>query len=344
MILILNRALNPAAVLVCLYHFGCRGLSRGYLVLSLQINLLFAVKFINLEKKVWQWLLLILLAFIWGASFILMKRGLTSFSNMQVGAMRVFFAFIFYIPLIIANLKKLNRYNLKPLLKVGFIGNAIPAFLFATAQTEISSSLAGILNSLTPIFTLVVGLIFYSSRVRLINTAGLTLGLAGAVGLVISINSMNTIRVNDWYAIFVVLATIGYGINVNEIKYKLTDLDGVAIASLGFLFIGPVAGTYLLFSDFSEAVNSPVFRESLFAVSTLAFLASFLAIILINILIKYTTAIFAASVTYIIPIFAVFWGVMDGEMFGIIQVIWSAVILFGVYMVNMKKNLPVIKS
>lgn len=302
------------------------------------------MSFINLENKGWQWLLLLLLASVWGASFILMKKGLASFSNMQVGAMRIFFAFLFYIPLIIVNLKKLSRRNLKSLLKVGFIGNALPALLFATAQTEISSSLAGILNSLTPIFTLFVGIIFYNSRVRFINVTGLVIGLAGAMGLVLSINSLNTIRVNDWYALFVVLATIGYGINVNEIKFKLKELDGVAIASLGFLFIGPVAGAYLLFSDFSGAIESPHFRESLLAVTVLAFMASFMAIILMNILIKYTTAIFAASVTYIIPIFAVFWGVADGELFTAFQALWAAVILFGVYLVNLKKQLSILKT
>jgi len=290
----------------------------------------------DLEKRSWQWILLIFLAFIWGASFILMKKGLQSFTNMQVGAMRIFFSFLFFLPLIYYHLRKMNRSNLVSLLIVGFIGNAIPAFLFATAQTQINSSLAGILNSLTPIFTLIIGILLYSNRVRWMSVAGLIIGLAGAGGIIQSVNSIELENTNVWYGIFAVIATICYGINVNEIKFRLRELDGVAIASLGFLFIGPLAGFYLLFSDYSMAAASPDMLFSLLSVAGLAFFSSFVAVIVMNILIKYTTTLFAASVTYIIPIFAVFWGIMDGERFLIIQAFWASVILFGVWLVNRK--------
>ena len=293
---------------------------------------------IDLEKRIWQWILLIFLAFIWGASFILMKKGLQSFTNMQVGAMRIFFSFMFYLPLIYYHYPRIRRSNIVSLLIVGFVGNAIPAFLFATAQTEISSLLAGILNSLTPIFTLIVGILLYRNRVRWLSIAGLIIGLAGAVGLILSVNSLEAEVSNNWYGIFAVMATLCYGINVNEIKFKLKDLDGVAIASLGFLFIGPLAGLYLLFSDYSMAAGSPEMVSSLLSVGGLAFFSSFIAIIVMNILIKYTTTLFAASVTYIIPIFAVFWGVMDGERFLLMQALWALIILFGVWLVNIRKR------
>ncbi len=295
--------------------------------------------FIDLNKRSWQWITLVFLAFIWGASFILMKRGLISFTNMQVGAMRIFFSFIFFIPLIVKNLRKLNRGNIKSLLIVGFIGNAIPAFMFATAQTEVSSSVAGILNSLTPIFTLLIGIILYANKVRWVSVVGLILGMAGAVGLITSINNLEIGETNNWYGLFAVAGTICYGINVNEIKFRLKELDGVAIASLGFMFIGPFAGVYLLFGDYSNVAGSSEAAASLLAVAALAFFSSFIAVILMNILIKFTTTLFAASVTYIIPIFAVFWGIMDGERFLLVQGFWALVILAGVYLVNGKRRI-----
>jgi drug/metabolite transporter (DMT)-like permease len=292
--------------------------------------------FIDLNKKKWQWLLLISLAFIWGASFILMKRGLQSYSSFHVAALRVFISFLFFLPLIVINIRKINRHNIKSLILVGFIGNFFPAFLFTTAQTQISSSLAGILNSLTPIFTLIVGYFIYKSEVRLMNVVGLVLGLIGAIGL-INNNGVVIPGQNAWYGLFAVTATLFYGINVNEVKYKLKELDGVSIASLSFLFIGPFAGIYLLFSNFSVSPELPNHLESIGYIVLLALFSSVLAVIGINILLKYTTAIFASSVTYIIPIFAVFWGVLDGESFHLFQVFWIGLILLGVYLVKSKK-------
>ncbi len=292
--------------------------------------------FIDLNKKTWQWLLLIALAFIWGASFILMKRGLQSYNNVEVAALRIFISFLLFLPLIILNIRKISRKNIWSLFLVGFIGNFIPAFLFTTAQTRISSSLAGILNSLTPIFTLIVGYFIYKSEVKFWNIVGLVLGFIGAIGLIDN-NGTGGNEQNIWYAILPVIATLCYGFNVNEVKYKLKDLDGVAIASLAFLFIGPLAGAYLLFSGFSVAPEIPNHLESLGYITLLALFGSVLAVIGINILLKYTTAIFASSVTYIIPIFAVFWGTLDGEPFYLFQAFWIGLILFGVYLVKSRK-------
>jgi drug/metabolite transporter (DMT)-like permease len=294
---------------------------------------------IDLEKRSWQWILLVFLAFIWGASFILMKKGLQSFTSMQVGAMRIFFSFIFFLPLIYRNIKKINRSNVRSLLVVGFIGNTIPAFLFAAAQTRIDSSLAGILNSLTPLFTLLIGVIIYANRVRWQSIFGLALGLAGATGLIMSSGISMTGNENNWYGLLAVTATICYGVSVNEIKFGLKDLDGVSIASLGFLFPGPVVGIYLLTSDYSIAAASPDVMFNLLAVTALAFFSSFIAIIVMNILIKFTTTLFAASVTYIIPLFAVFWGLIDGERFLVVQGFWAVIILLGVYLVHRKKTI-----
>ena len=291
----------------------------------------------DLTKKKWQWAMLIFLAFIWGTSFILMKKGLQSYTNSQVASFRIFFTFIFFIPIFIPRIKKINKSNLKSLLIVGVIGNAIPAFLFTKAQTQIDSSLAGILNSLTPLFTLLIGLMLYKSHVKLINIIGLILGFLGAVGLIYKGNPEGFEPQTGWYATLIVVATFFYGISVNEIKHKLHDLDGMSIAALSFMFVGPFAGLNLLFTDLSTSFAHPQSLENLGFIVLLSFFSSVIAVVLFNILIKYTTAIFAASVTYIIPIFAILWGVFDGEKVTIEEILWILVILIGIYLVNKKK-------
>ena len=222
---------------------------------------------------------------------------------------------------------------------MGFIGNAIPAMLFTKAQTRIDSSLAGMLNSLTPMFTLFVGLLFYKSKILLINIAGILLGLISAIGLVN--NGQNILSGDNSYAIFIVVATIFYGISANEIKFKLPGMSGIAIAALSFFFIGPFAGIYLLFTDFSGATNSGLFLPGLGYIAILAIFGSFFAVMLFNTLIKHTSAIFASSVTYTIPLIAIMWGVVDGEQFTFNHLLWFTVILVGIYLVNKRKLIAI---
>lgn len=269
-----------------------------------------------------------------------MKRGLESYTNNQVAAFRIFFSFIIFLPLIIKRIKKINKKNIKPLLLVGFVGNMIPAFLFTKAQTQIDSSLAGILNSLTPLFTLIIGLFLYKSQVKLINIIGLVLGFIGAMGLIYN-GTADFLKGSHWYAVFVVIATLCYGISVNEIKYKLKDLDGVTIASLSFFLTGPVAGIILLFSDFSATADTENYLRNLGFIAILALFSSVIAVTFFNILIKYTSAIFATSVTYIIPIFAILWGMFDGEKITFDEILWSFVILLGIYLVNKEKIISI---
>ncbi len=288
---------------------------------------------ITLENKSWQWATLLLLSLIWGTSFILMKKGLESYSHMQVAAFRIFFSFLFLLPLTIKHLNAIKRENLRSIIIVGFIGFAIPAVLFTKAQTRIDSSLAGMLNSLTPMFTLIVGLLIYRRSVKWVNVVGLLIGLLGALGLIWK-GELDVLKGFNAFALFVVAATICYGINVNEVKFKLAGLSSVQITSLAFLFTGPIAGIYLLFSDLSPAAQTPNYFINLGYIAILALFSSVLAVLIFNHLIKHTTTLFAASVTYIIPFFAIIWGIADGEQISIIQFMWIGVILFEVHMVN----------
>ncbi len=288
----------------------------------------------NLDKKIWQYAALLTMALVWGTSFILMKKGLRSYSNYQVAAFRIFISFVIVIPFIIKGFKKITRHNLLTLIVVGFVGNMIPAFLFTTAQTHIDSSMAGMLNALTPMFTLLIGVIIYKTKMKLLNIGGLILGLAGAAGL--AVDDFSTFFEGyNWYGLFAIGATICYGFNVNLVKEKLKDLNAVEITSLAFLFTGPFAGIYLLFSDYGTT-DGTNYILNLFYIFLLALFSSVLAVLLMNKLLKHTTAVFASTVTYIIPVFAIFWGFVDGEKFSFMDFVWISVILTGVYLVNRK--------
>ncbi len=292
-------------------------------------------KAIKLNNKGLQWVILSVLALIWGSSFIFMKRGLESFTDMQVAAFRVFISFVFLLPFAIQRFKKLKKAYLKPLLLVGIIGNGIPAFLFTKAQTQVSSSFAGMLNSMVPLFALVIGYIFYEVHAKSKNIAGVLIGLMGAVGLIL-INSNMSYSGQSYYPLFIVLATVCYAFSVNEIKQKLSELDGISIMAFAFFFIGPSAGIFLISSDFSQALSTPDYLQNFAYIFFLAVFGSVVATVLFTYLIKQTSALFASSVTYLIPIVAILWGIIDGEQIGILTLASIGIILAGVSLVNQK--------
>jgi drug/metabolite transporter (DMT)-like permease len=287
----------------------------------------------DLSKRHWQWLAMLFLSLVWGSSFILMKKGLQSYSFDQVAAFRMLFGSLFMLPLAIKNFRILTKKDTPPLVIVGLVGFAIPAFLFTKAQTRIDSSLAGILNSLTPLFTLIIGLLFYKSKVKFIGIIGIMIGLAGAIGIIYR-RDLNLLEGMNAYALLVVAATICYGINANILQYRLPHLGPVQITAVSFFFVGPVSGIYLLFTDFSGVPETPDYILNLAYIAILALFSSAIAIIVFNALIKHTTAIFATSVTYVVPLIAILWGMADGEIISLTQVVWMAVILAGVYLVN----------
>ncbi len=302
-----------------------------------------AMKIINLDKSLWQWLLLLFLALVWGSSFILMKRGLESYSNTQVAALRILIAYLALLPITIKGLKNIKGKYWIYLTIAGLLGSAIPAFLFPLAQTQISSSLTGMLNSLVPLFTVVVGLIAFGMKLRIKRFSGVLLGLVGAVGL-ISVQGLNFGDGHLEYALLVVLATLCYAINVNFIKKFLGPINSVDITAFGFFFTGPIAGLYLFTTDFTTVLTEdPTAKLNLFYIAILAIFGTALAVILFNVLIKKVSPIYASSVTYIIPIFALIWGFLDGEEILMMHIVWISVILSGVYLVN-RENLKLKKK
>ena len=293
------------------------------------------------EKRWFQFTMLMILAFVWGSSFILMKMGLKSFSSEQAAAIRIALASLVLLPISINKLKKLRKKDMPSLLIAGFIGSLFPAFLFMKAETKITSSLAGMLNSLTPVFTLIVGLLFHRTTFRWSQIIGLSLGLLGATGLILSGDGFQIGPLNN-YALFIVLATCFYAISINQIKSRLSHLTGVEVTSLSFLFIGPVAFIYLLTTNFDPVVANPGWPLHLLALATLAIAGTALAMLVMNSLIRHSSAVAASSVTYIIPVFAILWGILDNETITILHLACMSLILTGVYMINLKKRTAVV--
>jgi drug/metabolite transporter (DMT)-like permease len=280
------------------------------------------------KRKIWHWIVLAILSLIWGTSYILMKKGLESFSSYQLGSLRILITFLCLLPTAVRNLHKLNRHNIVSVLLIGFFGSAIPAFLFPMAQTKISSSLAGMLNSLSPVFTLIIGILIYKKKTIKTQVAGVILGLTGAAGLLYSGSFSISI-----YGLLVVLATILYGVSSNEVS-RVKGINGLQITSLSFFVISPVAICYLLFSDISAATETENWVRNLGFIAILAVFGSAVALALFYLLIRDTSPVFASTVTYFIPVVASIWGLADNERFTSSMLISIMFIFAGVYIIN----------
>ena len=297
------------------------------------------------NSKLINWAIFIALALIWGSSFILMKRGLDVYSSDEVAGLRILIAFLFLSPLIFRHVKKVQLKNWQGFLGMGLFGNFIPAFLFTKAETGLSSSVAGILNSLTPLFALLIGLVVFKTRTELLRVIGLIVGFLGAVGLML-VGKSTDISTNLFYGSYIILATFSYGLSVNIIKSRLGHVNSITATVWAMMFIGPMAGIYVFgFTDFTTRLASnPIAWQSLGYISILAIFGTSISVILFNVLIKNTNVLFASSVTYLIPIVAIGWGAVDGDKIVPLHFVWIALILFGVYLVNKKKATKVLSE
>lgn len=285
-----------------------------------------------------KWALLGVLTLIWGSSFILMKRGLFHdgqpvLDPWQLASARLGIAWLALSPLLFRH-AGLLRAHWKPLLGSGLLGNGIPAFLFAAAQTRIDSSLSGMLNSLTPLFTLLVGALFFGTGMRAVHVAGVLLGLAGAAGLVLAKGGWNWPAWSH-FAVLPILGTLCYGFSGNIVKRHLHMLPAEATACLALTFVGPIGCMGLLATDLPTTVAThPHGWTSLGYVAILAVMSSAISLVLWNALLKKASAVWASSVTYLMPLVAIAWGVADGEAFTAAQFAMVLVVLSGVWLVT----------
>ncbi|MGD8777516.1 MAG: DMT family transporter [Ignavibacteria bacterium] len=279
-------------------------------------------------------ILLVTLSFIWGSSFILIKKGLIAFSPVQVGTLRMVFAFFVLLPFAVKNLKTVFAKDWKKIVTLGFIANLIPAILFPIAETGLSSSLTGILNSLTPIFTLIIGTMFYSTGIKSKQALGLIIGFIGSFVLTF-VGSGGEFDSFNYYTLYVIAATICYGISGNYVKKHFSNINAVVLTSLTMFSVGTISLVYLLTTNFiSVLVSHDYGWMSFIHIFILGALGTAFALILFNRLIQIVSAVFASSVTYLIPIVAVIWGVIDGESLYIFHFLGMMLIISGVYIVN----------
>ena len=276
----------------------------------------------------------IVLSLIWGSSFILMKKGLEVFSYEQVAALRLFITSIVLTPFIFSALKKIKRKHYVPMLVAALFGSGIPAFLFTLAQTYLDSSFVGILNSLTPLFTFCIGILIFNQKYHKINLLGIFIGLIGAIFL--SLNNLNQSISINIYVYLVVFASLLYAISANVIKRYLYDLDSTDITTIVFLVVGPLSGVYIFSTDFIVLFDNNKAYESFAYITILAIICTALAGIIFYKLIKISSPTFATSVTYLIPIVALFWGFIDGEKLIGQYFVGVALIFSGLYLVNKK--------
>jgi drug/metabolite transporter (DMT)-like permease len=289
------------------------------------------------NNKTTSILLLIVLTLIWGTSFILMKKGLIVFSAGEVGAIRIVAASVFLLPFAFTRLNELQSRHYGKLFFSGLMGIFFPAFLFATAQTRMPSAITGILNALTPMFTLIIGVLLFKQKFLVKSLTGIIIGLAGCILLILSRSNGQVSGLNV-YGLFVILACICYGTNVNFVKTNLPDLKALTITSIALMLILPLALIYLLaFTDFTGKLSAaPGAWQALSYLLILGIMSTSIATILFNRLIKISTPLFASSITYLIPIVAVMWGVLDGEQLAPGHFVGMIAIIVGVYLANKK--------
>lgn len=284
-----------------------------------------------MESKQLKWVLLSILSLIWGSSFILIKKGLIGLSPIQLGSLRILFAGFFLILVGFKSLSKISFQQWKFIALTAFFGTFIPAYLFAIAQTEIDSSVSSILNSLTPLNTLVLGSLAFGLHFRRNQIIGVIIGLIGSALLILN-GAMNHPEQNYYYALLVIIASICYATNVNLVKKHLSGMAPLSITTGNFLVLLLPAALILYFTDFLNVVSIPQVQHSMLFIVVLGVIGTGIANIIFFKLIQLSSPVFATSVTYLIPIVAFFWGLLDHEMLTPIQFVGAFIILIGVYL------------
>lgn len=281
----------------------------------------------NPEKE--KWILLALLSLIWGSSFILIKKSLDHFNPYEVGALRVLIAGLVLLPVAIKNIRKFRKKNLKWLILAAITGNFIPMFLFPIAETEVSSSIAGIINSMMPIFVIIVGALLWKFETTKRQIIGVLISFSGACILAFSGGEGGEFKLIP--ILLLLLATLLYAISTTTVKSKLSDIPAKILSAYVFSLV-------LIFPSFIALVFAGFFNElkmdnnllvGLGFVSLLSVFGTGLAMMLNYRLLSVSTPLFASTVTLLMPIVAIIWGILDGEKLTIMQGFGGVIILAG---------------
>ena len=295
-----------------------------------------------MSNNVLKWSLFIILCIIWGSSFKLMKDSSVGIGPIEIAALRIFSAGLVFLPFAFFHFSKIPKQKLGTVILSAVFGNLLPAFLFADAMTKIDGSLGGILNSLTPLCVVIIGVLVFRDKIRPKKIAGVLIGFAGLVLLTIApvILGETTISFHNLsYMLLILAATFLYGINVNMVSHYLKTVNPVHIAtvSLAFMVI-PTAAILLQQQIFSLDLNNKSVREAVIASVGLGIAGSAIATALFYILVQKAGGLFASLVTYGIPFVALGWGIFDNEKITWVQVISLGIILLGVYLANSREK------
>ncbi len=283
------------------------------------------------------WGALFLLSLIWGSSFILIKKGLVAYPPEIMATLRILIACIAFVPIFFIRYKDIDWSKFKYLITVGLAGTALPSYLFAFAQTKITSSVAGVLNSLTPLFVLLLGILFFKQAFSGAKLLGVLIGLIGAVVLV-AFGNEGALQFGNWYVFLIILATIFYATSANTVHHHLQDMNSVTISAAAFIPLGIPALLYLLTTDFFTIFQThEAATSSLLYIILLSLASTVMASVLFFQLVKKTNAVFASLVAYFIPVIALLWGAIDGEPITLFHIIGMALILIGVYVTKRKE-------
>lgn len=292
-----------------------------------------------MPKNTLKWIYLCVLALVWGSSFILIKKGLVGLTALQVGSLRTVFAALFLVVIGFGSLKHIKGKQWKWIAFSGFFGTFFPAYLFSFAETEIDSAIVSILNSTTPLLSMLVGIALFEAAFVKRKFVGVMVGLAGTTALIWSGASVNPDQ-NYWYSLLVILASLFYGFNANVIKKHLQTLPALAITTGNFMVIALPALIVLATTGFfsAEVLSAPNVSLSLLYVGILGVIGTGAALIVFNKLIQISDPVFSTSVTYLVPIVALGWGMLDGERFTLIQLLSGLIIILGVLIVNSRQK------
>jgi drug/metabolite transporter (DMT)-like permease len=289
------------------------------------------------KQGILNWAIFLLLSFIWGSSFILMKEGLIGLTSYQVASLRIVFSGLVLLPYSIKYWKQIPLNKIGIIFLSGLLGSLLPAFLFCIAEEKIDSALAGTLNSLTPIFVIIIGALFFSTKTSSNKIIGIIIAIAGSAFLLFSKGNMQHNQ-NALYISLVIVATICYGINVNMVSKYLQNTGSIQIAAIALgLNALPALGILFFTGYFNLPLADSKVLSSTFFTALLGIFGTAFASIIFYWLMKKAGAIFASMVTYGIPFVAIMWGIIYGEQIGTRQIIGLCIILLGVYIANRKK-------
>lgn len=289
-----------------------------------------------MNSRAINWSIFLLLSLTWGSSFILMKIGLEALSPYQVASLRLFSAGIALLPFFLKYIRQTPLHKIPVIILSGILGNLIPAYLFCIAETRIDSALAGILNGLVPLMSLLAGFFLFRAPIVKQQLLGIFIGLLGVV-LLFVVKGVDT---GYWYyGLWIVLATICYGLNIALVHHHLKGYSSLQLGSVALFFCAIFALPVLIFTGFFPLLSGPeVPWRALSASITLGVLGSGIASVLFYVLINKAGALFASMVTYALPVVAIGWGLLAGERISFLQVLCLGVILAGVYIVNKAKR------